>query len=223
VVGRGTVWYRDLLLREDREAPVDPQQAGEVLAKALAPRARQIVESDQKAAAWLARARFLARSMPDQNWPEFNDATLVEIITQASSGKRSLADMQANSFGHLLQAYLPYSLSRAMEEMAPEAIVVPSGSRIRLDYQSGRPVLAVRLQEIFGWTETPRLAGGRVPVLLHILGPNYRPVQITDDLHSFWKNTYAQVRKDLRVHYPRHSWPDDPLTATPQAKGGRKR
>ena len=83
-------------------------------------------------------------------------------------------------------------------------------------------MLAVRLQEIFGWTETPRLAGGRVPLLLHLLGPNYRPVQITNDLKSFWATTYFQVRKDLRVRYPKHSWPDDPLTATPQAKGSRR-
>jgi ATP-dependent helicase HrpB len=84
-------------------------------------------------------------------------------------------------------------------------------------------VLAVRLQEIFGWTETLRLAGGRVPLLLHLLGPNYRPVQITNDLKSFWSTTYFQVRKDLRVRYPKHSWPDNPLTATPQAKGPRRK
>src|SRR4029079_17911959 len=102
---------------------------------------------------------------------------------------------------------------------------VPTGNRIKLDYapQSGGsritpPVLAVRLQELFGWTETPRIAGGRVPVRLHLLGPNYRPVQITDDLRSFWSTTYFQVRKDLRVRYPKHSWPEDPLSATPQAK-----
>jgi ATP-dependent RNA helicase HrpB len=82
-------------------------------------------------------------------------------------------------------------------------------------------VLAVRLQELFGWTQTPRIAGGRVPVLIHLLGPNYRPVQITEDLASFWATTYFQVRKDLRTRYPKHSWPEDPLTATPQAKGHR--
>ena len=102
---------------------------------------------------------------------------------------------------------------------------MPTGHRIKLKYSSadGQPVLAVRLQELFGMTETPRVAGGRVAVRLHLLGPNYRPVQITDDLQSFWKTTYFQVRKDLRVRYPKHSWPDDPLTAAPQAKGGRRR
>jgi ATP-dependent helicase HrpB len=102
---------------------------------------------------------------------------------------------------------------------------VPTGSNIRLSYNadpSQPPVLAVRLQELFGLTETPRVAQGRVPVLLHLLGPNYRPVQVTQDLASFWKNTYAQVRKDLRAQYPKHSWPDDPLTASP-IRGAKRR
>jgi ATP-dependent helicase HrpB len=77
------------------------------------------------------------------------------------------------------------------------------------------PVLAARVQELFGWTETPRLARGRVPVLLHLLGPNYRPVQITDDLQNFWATTYHQVRKDLRGRYPKHAWPEDPLQYPP--------
>ena len=101
---------------------------------------------------------------------------------------------------------------------------MPTGNLIRLRYGQGpHPILAVRLQELFGLTDTPRVAGGRVPVLIHLLGPNYRPVQITDDLRSFWTTTYFQVRKDLRTRYPKHAWPEDPLTATPQAKGSRRR
>jgi ATP-dependent helicase HrpB len=118
---------------------------------------------------------------------------------------------------------LTHAQGRLLDEQAPEAITVPSGSRIRLTYEADRPpVLAVRLQELFGWTDTPRLAGGRVAVILHLLGPNFRPVQVTDDLRSFWTTTYFQVRKDLRARYPRHSWPDDPLLARPEAKGGRR-
>ncbi len=107
----------------------------------------------------------------------------------------------------------------------PEALLVPSGSRIKLDYRplgEGPPVLAVRLQELFGWIATPRICGGRVAVLIHLLGPNYRPVQITDDLASFWATTYFQVRKDLRSRYPKHAWPDDPLAARAEARGGRR-
>jgi ATP-dependent helicase HrpB len=123
-----------------------------------------------------------------------------------------------------LQARLMYPLDRLLDEHAPETLAVPTGNRIRVEYAVGQPpVLAVRLQELFGWTDTPRIAAGRVPVVLHLLGPNFRPVQITDDLRSFWATTYFQVRKDLRVRYPKHSWPEDPLTAKPQAKGGRRR
>jgi ATP-dependent helicase HrpB len=97
-------------------------------------------------------------------------------------------------------------------------------SHIALRYELGRPpVLAVRIQELFALMETPRIAGGRVPVLLHLLGPNYRPQQVTDDLRSFWTNTYPQVRKDLRAHYPKHAWPEDPLSAEPESRPRRKR
>jgi ATP-dependent helicase HrpB len=101
-------------------------------------------------------------------------------------------------------------------------LLIPSGRHARLVYEPDRPpVLAVRLQELFGWTETPRVARGRVPVLLHLLGPNYRPVQITSDLRSFWATTYHQVRKDLRGRYPKHAWPEDPLQAQPPGYGKR--
>ena len=93
-----------------------------------------------------------------------------------------------------------------------------------MDYTKGeRPILAVRLQELFGWTDTPRISGGRVPVVLHLLAPNFRPVQVTDDLRSFWSTTYFQVRKDLRFRYPKHAWPEDPLTAKAEAKGRARR
>ncbi len=106
---------------------------------------------------------------------------------------------------------------RELREGAPESLVHPGGRRARLLYEAGRPpVLAARLQDLFGWKETPRVARGRIPVLLHILGPNHRPVQVTDDLHSFWTSTYFQVRKDLRGRYPKHRWPDAPLDAPPE-------
>jgi len=101
---------------------------------------------------------------------------------------------------------------------------VPSGSRIRLQYSaSGPPVLAVKLQEVFGWRETPRLARGRVPVLLHLLAPNGRPAQVTRDLESFWRSGYAEVRKELRGRYPKHPWPEDPLTAAPTRRTRSRR
>jgi ATP-dependent helicase HrpB len=110
-----------------------------------------------------------------------------------------------------------------LEIDAPESITVPTGNRIRLQYSSTDSViLAVRLQEMFGQLDTPRIAGGRLAVVLHLLGPNYRPVQVTDDLRSFWTRTYPQVRKDLRARYPKHAWPEDPWNAPPQRRPGRR-
>jgi ATP-dependent helicase HrpB len=149
---------------------------------------------------------------------------LASILVEAGHGKRSIEQLKNANLSSLLESRLSYPLDRLFERHAPRTIAVPSGSEIRLSYTKGeRPVLAVRLQEIFGWTDTPKVAGGRVRVVLHLLAPNFRPVQITDDLHSFWSTTYFQVRKDLKVSYPRHAWPDDPLTARPEAKGGRKK
>ena len=97
---------------------------------------------------------------------------------------------------------------------------MPSCNRHRLQYEVGRPpILAVRIQEVFGLAATPRIAGGRVPVLLHLLGPNHRPQQVTDDLASFWATTYSEVKKELRRRYPKHAWPDDPLSAEASPSG----
>lgn len=219
-----STWYRDLLLREDRNARVDPAEASAALARSLQPNAAEFVRGDEHAAAWLARLDWLRETLPESDWPAFTNEVLGDILVEASHDRRTLDELRRVPLVPLLRARLTYAQARALEELAPEALAVPSGSKIRLTYEPGRPpVLAVRLQEVFGWTETPRLAGGRVPVLLHLLGPNFRPVQVTDDLKSFWATTYFQVRKDLRARYPRHAWPDDPLSARPEARGGRRR
>ena len=162
--------------------------------------------------------------MPEHAWPLFDEQELGDLLVEAARGKRSLEEVKRANLGASLRARLAYPLDRLLDQHAPESIEVPTGNRIRLTYPLNQPpVLAVRLQELFGWTDTPRIAGGRVPVKLELLGPNYRPVQVTDDLRNFWATTYFQVRKDLRARYPKHSWPEDPLTATPQAKGARRR
>jgi ATP-dependent helicase HrpB len=162
--------------------------------------------------------------MPEGDWPEFHDDHLAQVVTHACSGLRTIEEVRRVAIVQLLRGRLSPQHARIMDELAPEALTVPSGNRIRLLYEPDRPpILAVRLQELFGWTETPRVAKGRVPVLLQLLGPNFRPVQLTDDLRSFWANTYFHVRKELRARYPRHAWPDDPLSARPEAKGGLRR
>jgi ATP-dependent helicase HrpB len=221
VVALGMTKYHDLVLREDSDAPVDPEKAGHVLAAALRDSAAERLAADESAGNLLARLDLLKRHMPEHRWPTIDTA---EILEEMCQGKRSVEELNRVSSAPFILAHLPYPLDRLLDEHAPATIEVPTGNRIKLQYAIGQPpVLAVRLQEMFGLLDTPRIAGGRMPVTLHLLGPNYRPVQITNDLRSFWKTTYFQVRKDLRVRYPKHSWPEDPLTAPPQAKGSRRR
>ena len=121
-----------------------------------------------------------------------------------------------------LQARVGYDRLVEIDRLAPPEIELPSGNRHAIAYEAGKmPVLAVRIQELFGLRETPRIGGGRVPLLLQLLGPNYRPQQVTADLASFWANTYPEV-KELRRRYPKHSWPDDPI-ATQATRSGLKR
>jgi ATP-dependent helicase HrpB len=223
VFGATQLWYRDLLLREDRSRVLESGEASAALAAALGGRAAELFHGDEAAAHWLARAALLARWMPEAGLPRFDDALLADLLAAACAGKRSVSEVARAGLVPLLRGHLTFAQNRLLDEQAPEILTVPSGQRVRLSYPLDRPpILAVRLQELFGWSETPRVAGGRLPVVLHLLGPNFRPVQITDDLRSFWATTYFQVRKDLRARYPRHAWPEDPLTARAEAKGRRK-
>ena len=223
VVGVSTTWYRDLALREDANAPVDPSEAAAALADHLRPRAASLFRADEAASTWLARLGLLRRALPEAGLPDLDDEALADVLATACHGKRGLDEVERTPLVPLLRSRLTHAQARILDEQAPEALTVPSGNRIRLAYEPDRPpVLAARLQELFGWTDTPRVASGRVPVLLHLLGPNFRPVQVTDDLRSFWTTAYFQVRKNLRARYPKHSWPDDPLAARAESKGGRR-
>lgn len=219
-VALDTTYYHDLPIREGQPAPADSAESSRALADWVSNRSREFVGANEDAVTWLEREAFLRCAMPECDLPEFDDALLAEILMAACAGKATLDALRRVPLVSLFRGVLSFAQARLLDEEAPEAIVVPTGNRIRLKYEGERPpVLAVRLQELFGLSETPRVAGGRVPVLLHLLGPNYRPVQITNDLKSFWNTTYFQVRKDLRNRYPKHSWPEDPWNAPPVAKG----
>jgi ATP-dependent helicase HrpB len=162
--------------------------------------------------------------VPELDWPRFEDEALGEVLDQLCQGRTRGDEVREADKLPYLQGRLTPLQRRELEQSAPLALQVPSGRQVRLTYEPGRPpVLAVRLQELFGWTETPTLARGRAPVLLHLLGPNQRPVQVTSDLKSFWTTTYHQVRKDLRGRYPKHHWPEDPFTAAPASGPKRNR
>ncbi|MFD0562498.1 ATP-dependent RNA helicase [Kitasatospora saccharophila] len=166
------------------------------------------------------RLAFLHRAVGEP-WPDVADAALLAAAGQwlepELSRARRRADLERIDTAAALQRLLPWAGGQAgrLDELAPERIAVPSGSRIRVDYASDpeRPVLAVKLQELFGWSAAPALAGGRVPLTVHLLSPAGRPAAVTGDLASFWRTGYPAVRADLRGRYPRHPWPEDPTTA----------
>jgi ATP-dependent helicase HrpB len=154
----------------------------------------------------------------DRNWPDATEAfllaTLRDWLAPFLHGMKSRTDLQRLDLHEALLSPLPWDQRRLLDELAPTHIEVPSGSRIALDYSDpAAPVLAVRLQEMFGLAETPRIAGGRVSLTIHLLSPAHRPVQVTRDLASFWRTTYFEVKKDLKGRYPKHYWPDDPMEA----------
>ncbi|OXM64797.1 ATP-dependent helicase HrpB [Amycolatopsis vastitatis] len=160
------------------------------------------------------RMAFLHRALGEP-WPPMDDATLLSKVDSwlDLGHARRKADLAAIDAGTALKALLPWPDAARLDELAPDRLEVPSGSRIRVDYRGDRPVLAVKLQETFGWTETPVIAG--VSVVLHLLSPAGRPAAITGDLGSFWTSGYPAVRADLRGRYPKHPWPEDPATAVP--------
>jgi ATP-dependent helicase HrpB len=165
------------------------------------------------------RLAFLHRMDPHQ-WPPASDpeleATLDDWLGPFVAGHRRLEDLRRVDLGEALLSRVGWEQRRQLDALAPSHLEVPSGSKIRLDYSDPEaPTLAVRLQEVFGLLQTPTVGGGRVPVTMELLSPARRPVQVTRDLESFWKDAYFEVRKDLRGRYPKHYWPDDPLTAEP--------
>ncbi|MDR6678445.1 ATP-dependent helicase HrpB [Pseudomonas oryzihabitans] len=161
------------------------------------------------------------------DWPDVSDAALLDSLEDwllpYLDRVTRLAHFANLDLAAMLQGLLPWPLPRQLDELAPRSLAVPSGSSIRLDYGERPPVLAVRLQELFGLADTPRIAGGRLAVKLHLLSPARRPVQVTQDLASFWANTYVEVKKDLKGRYPKHYWPDDPLIAEPTARAKARR
>jgi len=223
VAGRLRVSYEDLTIHT-RQRTVSASEAAEVLLEAASQQLPRALALDRPAIDdFLRRLHWLAAEMPELGLPIFDDERLCQALPMLVAGRRSFAELRRSPVLEALRGSLSYEQAQALEQQAPERLTVPSGSRITLRYCTAEPpLLAVRIQELFGLAETPSLAGGRVPVLLHLLAPNGRPQQITRDLASFWSNTYPQVRKELQGRYPKHSWPTDPLRAKPQRRPQRR-
>jgi ATP-dependent helicase HrpB len=172
---------------------------------------------------WQARVMSLRAWQPQAGWPDVSDATLqVELETWLApylAGIKRRADLQKLELAKILHNLLDWPRQQQLAALAPSHLEVPSGTRKRLDYVPGEaPVLAVRLQEMFGLADTPRVCGGQIPVMLHLLSPAQRPIQVTQDLSGFWNRTYGEIRKELKGRYPKHYWPEDPWAAQASAR-----
>ncbi len=216
VVTRRRTYFIDLLLAETPIETRPDEETAQQLAAAAATRFDRLLPPKDKALhSWLARVKWLAREMPDAPLPKFDVASLTDIISGWCFGMRSLEELKQLPWKNLLESLLTSEGRRLLDSQAPESVTLPTGRTVLLHYELAKPpVLAARIQDFFGWTETPRLAGGRIPLVLHLLAPNGRVQQITEDLASFWANTYFVVRKELRGRYPKNDWPENPLLFT---------
>lgn len=216
----------ELILSREPLPGLDDEARGRALLGLVRRKGLELLPWTPELRQWQARIRLLRQidvsAGADSEWPDVSDDALLARLEEwllPYLGKVSrLAHFAQLDLKAMLGTLLPWPLPQRLDELAPVAIAVPSGSRVRLDYSESPPVLAVRLQELFGLADTPRVAGGRQPVKLHLLSPARRPVQVTQDLASFWANTYAEVKKDLKGRYPKHYWPEDPLVAEPTAR-----
>ncbi len=216
----------DRIVLDSRPAGrVDPAQAARALTDAVRERGLEALPWTDALRQWRYRVQGLRQWMPELELPDLSDAallgTLDDWLLPAFAGKTRLDALAEAELGEALKSRVDWNLRQQIDRHAPVRISVPSGLERAIDYAldddgiSPRPpVLAVKLQELFGLADTPRIADGRVPLLLHLLSPGGKPLQVTGDLRNFWENTYAEVRKEMKGRYPRHPWPDDPWSAT---------
>lgn len=221
VVARERCYFIDLLINESPATCKPDDQTAEILFQNASGRLDQIWPAKDSALhSFLARWTFLSDAVDHTRLPMTVDQAVENVLSELCRTRTSFTELARAPWLDHLRGMLSYEQSMWFDQQAPESVVVPSGNRIRIEYPRGKPpVLAVRIQEIFGWATAPRLAEGRIPVQLHLLGPNHRPQQITDDLESFWKTTYNEVRKELKRRYSKHHWPDDPATAIATRNG----
>jgi ATP-dependent helicase HrpB len=211
------------LVLERRSVPATKEDALPALLAAVRELGLDALPWSEHAINLRARVACLHEWCPDLELPDLGDAALLADLdawlAPALVGKTRLDALTPQALGEALAARLDYAQRRAVDDNAPETLRVPSGNERRLHYEIGKPpVLAVKLQELFGLADTPRIAKGRVAVTLHLLSPGQRPIQVTQDLRGFWERTYPEVKKELKGRYPRHPWPDDPWSATPTAR-----
>lgn len=228
MVVAATEWRLGNLVLE-RKALAKPSQQGaeQIIFNCIREKGLKFLEWSEEHTNWQARLLSLKHWRPQENWPDVTEEqllnTLEDWLAPYLSGVYKRSEVVKLDLLTILQSSLSWEMANKAEALAPRALPVPSGSMINLQYfNDGRPpVMEVRLQEMFGLLETPTVNEGRTKIMLHLLSPGYKPVQVTQDLRSFWQTTYHEVRKELRMRYPKHHWPEDPWTA--EAVRGVKR
>jgi len=213
LMGRRRTYWDDLMLEESPIAVPENTATEEAMFKAACGHWDRIFPKDNRAFdQFVARVQSLREWCQELDLPEINREYLLEVLRDLCRTCRSFEDLQKSDWLAMLQSRFDYQQLQQIDQSAPTRWQAPSGKSYKLEYEDGKPpVLAIRIQELFGQRETPTIANGRVPLQLHLLAPNMRPQQVTDNLMSFWQNTYPQVRKDLRRRYSKHAWPEDPL------------
>lgn len=203
----------------------DPEKVEQAINKVLEEEGEALLDFDDRFIQLQNRILSLKKWNPDQDWPDVRTSELLKSnrswLAAYTGTIKKPEDFKKINLTEALLNYLGWEKQQLLNQLAPEKLNVPTGSGIRLQYfaNGAAPVLAVRLQEMFGLQDTPMVNNGKIATLLHLLSPGYKPVQVTADLRSFWNNTYHEVKKELKRRYPKHAWPDDPWTAVPVAKG----
>ncbi len=207
--------------------PIADEEKVRVICQMIREKGLRVLNWDETLVAWQARVLSLRKWRPEENWPDVSDTALLQSLESWLApflyGIGKLSELQKLNASEILNSILPWSDQGRLEVLAPVRIEVPSDSMIKVNYfaDGSLPTMEVRLQEVFGMLQTPTVNDGRTKIVMHLLSPGFKPVQVTQDLRSFWQNTYAEVRKELRTRYPKHSWPEDPWTA--KAVRGAKR
>ena len=207
-----------IVLQEKPAAEIDPSLTAAAMLEGVRLMGLSSLPWTEAARGFQARVKFLARVMADQGFPDLEDealaATMGDWLAPFLEGMLRKNDLARLDLLHILQGLVPHDLSRRIDKLAPQRMVVPGGGSYRIDYDvEGDPVLSVRLQEMFGMLTAPPVADGRARLKIVMLSPGMKPVAVTQSLETFWAVGYADVRKDMRGRYPKHSWPEDPLTA----------
>ncbi len=245
IFGREAVWHRQVewdtvrkkvvaqeirchgaLILQSRPVKAHPEDVKESLLAWVGKKGLDILSWERDEKQLRDRLRFLSKLFDDHGWPDFSERGLLSDLTSwlgpYLNDVRSVEQLRRVDLKQALLSRLDWVKRKDLDALAPERIKVPGGSNVRIEYAGDQPVLAVKLQELFGLVDSPRIAAGKVPVLIHLLSPAGRPLQVTADLKSFWVNVYPEVQKEMKGRYPRHPWPDDPWSAEPTRRTSKR-